>query len=788
MWEPEPDGPYWDMIVGANWPTMSPAYWRAMERVARDNAVALGLERIEQARNAFDDRVRFGAGLQPIKDDMRSQQHTQRAFADALVAAADTFGDFAVLVDRTRNQILDIVDRTTKDIAAENDLIDESGGSESGLESQERVVQLVEAARQEIADVMRNSASVINPANLPGLERIAALLAQPSPWTTRGWDGETAPPRDQHRRASAADRSDESRSRETMAGSGSPLTGGPDGTVPVRESALSTASGAVTPLPGVVTTHPPASGVADPPAESRSEPAEVADATPGQATVDGGRAASRTHSPATTSGENEVESVGAKSDTADEPPDASPVHDVLTAPGSGSRPGIGMGQAPSDAAAAEPKPLIVPGLLPLAGGMASAAVTPFVARSPSAGSAAGPFGSPASLTESRAPESSRAPAGPATHSSDASAAHLKPQSPHRVPRQGDGAAAPDSRELVRGAVEAAMVTAAAPAHLVGDRVDADLILARTLLAGVLEVAGSSVAGLQWAVAVLRQDDHASVFLASTEGRGWIPAGLLLPRAVSTPWHWALAEAEWEGIADPARVLAEFATVFGHDRGARMSALASSLPIDRKLRGQLGGVSLACEVAASAELDLSTPQPELIDRFGLIASQQATDYVASVPAEAIGGRCADLAWDAHRRVAEAGPGPFRELGVADARQQILAATRRGLVGASLWDELRDIDDLLAASQTLHRSDVSRSALGELRAEWSHRASSEFSVLRDLTFQRRCNELVLLLAEDPTRQCLRDAVYAHAHIAGHPFFAQSEVLTVTSQPQVTVAPDY
>ncbi|MFC9439574.1 hypothetical protein [Nocardia sp. NPDC057030] len=775
------------MIVGTNWPAISPAYWRAMERVARDNAAGLDFERVDQARNAFDDRVRSSAGLQSIKDDMRSQQDTQRAFADALTAAADTFGDFAVLVDRTRNQILDIVDRATRDISE----ADDSGSGGTSSESQEMAARLLEGARHEVADVVRNSSNAINLTNLPGLKRIADALAQPSPWAA-GHDTETVgQPSNGHRSALGRGRSDKPLLHRTLFGTGSPPTvDDVDGTTPRDESALPVESGDGTAHSSVSVVS---SERADPLGVDLSRPADVAGPLSGRATMESDVSAAvlgpRNPKDAMTSGENEMELGRAKHATDDGSVEAFAHDGLVTTPAAGPRPITDETRVTSGMEASQQVPPAVAGLLPPAEGISMTAAT-----RTTAGTQQSTSGSAAASTDSHAPptqprgQATRATAGLFAHTSAIFASNGKSQVPQRYPQQNDEARESSGGDVVRAAVGAAMAAAAAPAHLVGDHADGDLVLARTLLAGVLDVTGASVAGLQWAVLVLRHDNHVTPLLTSNEGRGWIPAGLLLPRAVSTPWVWDVADTEWEGIADPARVLAEFATVFGPDRGARMSALASSLPIDHRLCRQLSGVSLAGEVSAAAELDLITPQPGLIDRFGLIASPQAIEYVATVAPEAIGAKCADLAWDAHSRVAGAGPAPARSLGAVDVRQQILSAKRRGRdVSADQWDELREIDDLVAASQSLHRSDVSRSSLGELRGGRPRSGASDLSVVRDLTFQRRCNELVLLLAEEPTRQCLRDSVYAHAHIARHPFFTTSTVPSDTARPQVTVAPD-
>lgn len=111
--EPERTSPYWDAIVGDDWPEVSPAHWNALETRARAAASALNTGDAPQARLAFDQAVRASERLQPIKDEMLAQQGMPQAFADALLAASEVFRGFGDLVYRTRNRILDIVDDAT---------------------------------------------------------------------------------------------------------------------------------------------------------------------------------------------------------------------------------------------------------------------------------------------------------------------------------------------------------------------------------------------------------------------------------------------------------------------------------------------------------------------------------------------------------------------------------------------------------------------------------------------------------------------------------------------------
>ncbi|MQY28224.1 hypothetical protein [Nocardia aurantia] len=326
----------------------------------------------------------------------------------------------------------------------------------------------------------------------------------------------------------------------------------------------------------------------------------------------------------------------------------------------------------------------------------------------------------------------------------------------------------DGADGVRAALGAAMIAAATPAFLLGERVNGDFVLARTLLSGILAALDDSAMGPDWAVAVLRHPGGLSAFVTSTEGRGWLPTGLYLPREVSTPWLWEVSVGSgWEGVADPARILAEFTLAWGARSGARLAALVSSQPIDPKLRAGFGEVPMEGEVGPGTEMNLAEPGPGLVDRLGLAAAQPLLDRVENLPADAIARRCREFARDGHVRVGRTGQVPVAALDVPGIRQRILDGLRRGRpVPAEHWEQLRDADALLAATTLTHRLDVSRIPLGELRSEQDSRVVAELAALRALTFQRRCNELVLFLAEDPSRQVLRDVVYAHGQLTEHP----------------------
>ncbi|MEU6560580.1 type VII secretion target [Nocardia nova] len=324
-----------------------------------------------------------------------------------------------------------------------------------------------------------------------------------------------------------------------------------------------------------------------------------------------------------------------------------------------------------------------------------------------------------------------------------------------------------------------------PAYVVGDAVDDDLVLARTLLGAVLAAVDSSVLGLHWAVAVMRGPAGAGVFITSNEGRGWFPAGLYLPLEVSSPWIWdellagdsGDAGSPWEGVSDPARVLVEFGLAWGRKAGANLRALVSSGPIDNGVRQRFADVAMQDMVGPSYDVDLRAFTPDTADRLGLTGSPEALEHVASVPDSQIRARCEELAAGAHALVGRSAPGGPEAAESRGVRARILSARQAGReIPREWWRELRDADDLLAASMLPRRVDVGRVEPGELRVD------DEVSALRSMVFERRCNELVLLLDDEESRQQLRDAVYAHEQIVKHPRFVEVPATVSTADDQV------
>ncbi|NNH69482.1 hypothetical protein HLB23_06295 [Nocardia uniformis] len=427
--------------------------------------------------------------------------------------------------------------------------------------------------------------------------------------------------------------------------------------------------------------------------------------------------------------------------------------------------------------------------VPTGGAAAPDAAQPGASSTPAAAAAASPTGPVAAVapTDPASTAGSAAgtpPAGPPAGSAPPAGPMMPPPMVPPVvsgapagggtTSGGDGTPPMTPMAPFANALNNARDKAAEPNFVVGDAPDDDLILARTLLGGILSAVGSAAVGLQWAVSVLRGPGGAMVLVTSNEGRGWLPAGVYLPEGTTVPWTVEGTDAAWEGITDPARVLAEFAMMAGPRSGVRLTALVSSTDIDPAIQARFGDVSMQSAVPPTDDVDLSVPTDDTVDRLALAGWPNLQDKVAAVADDKLRDRAFGLAADANTRIGHTTAATPEAAVVRRLRDNILTELQQGRqIPRDWWDELRDADDLLAATMLSRRVDVRRVDLGDLRLD------DHAETLRALVFERRCDELLMLLAEDVTRQDLRDAVYAHVQIMGHPLYSAA--------PETVVAPE-
>ncbi|MBF6074945.1 hypothetical protein IU498_09935 [Nocardia beijingensis] len=330
---------------------------------------------------------------------------------------------------------------------------------------------------------------------------------------------------------------------------------------------------------------------------------------------------------------------------------------------------------------------------------------------------------------------------------------------------------------------------ALPSFVVGEQVEDDLLLARTMLAAILAAVRDSAHGLEWAVAVGRAPVGPIVLLTSTEGRGWLPPGLFLPAEVAIPWRWDFilnsaardSMAALEGITDPARILAEFGSRGTRRRNIRISALVSSAAIPGNVRAALGD-DVAVEDwvnAAESAVDLTAPGAGQVDRLTLAGSDELLEQAAAVPDAQIRAKCLELARAAHAGVQAAVSGVDGEIsGNRVVRQRILDAMSAGRpIPMSWWDGVRAAHERAAAELRSRRLDVSGVPVG------ARLDIAGTEALRAAVFERRADELLLLLgAGGADRQTLRDMLYSYGQIVEHPQFPAG-ARTVAAQAATT-----
>ncbi|WP_280413979.1 type VII secretion target, partial [Nocardia carnea] len=299
-----------------------------------------------------------------------------------------------------------------------------------------------------------------------------------------------------------------------------------------------------------------------------------------------------------------------------------------TPPGGIDQPGTGT-PAAAGAGAATPGATSVPGAVPAGENTAAPGATPAAAAAGTGagtGTGTGPTGTTGTVPPG-AMVGTGMPAGVGSGGEDRGST----APPSGATADGHGVP-PVVPTPFNSAVSAAKDREAEPNYIVGDAVNEDLVLARTLLGAVLAATDTQV-GMTWAVAVLRGPAGAGMFITSNEGRGWLPAGLYLPRQVSTPWLWdellgadGDEAAPWEGVADPARVLAEFGLAWGAKANASLSALVSWGPGDPRGRGRRGAGAREGGGGAArlwggprpppADVNLQVLTPDTADRLGI----------------------------------------------------------------------------------------------------------------------------------------------------------------------------
>ncbi|MFE6862382.1 hypothetical protein [Nocardia sp. NPDC057668] len=684
----------WHAIVADDWPMIAPARWRELADAARAGAVQLDSAAAVRASRELDQLIGSSQGLGNVTDVLRQHSLLPEAFARTLLAAADTLDALAGHVERTRHKILDIVDGYRAAAARE------PAGEHP---SDEHVAALTEHARADVQDLVKAAIEQIGPTNLFDLTQLVRdpirsvqLDAADTPTgPTQLSEAEIALL--QHERSTGPPPLPASTSdSQVQVGPTVRPWGASDVNTLYATSLHASADSIVT---GGQDAH------AEPPTRPEHIAADAAAFAPSRQVRD----------------ENQVLSVPERTSEVT-PRDSATVTPML-----------------ASLAAITGRPLIhLDGAAQPVTLQRSELKTPAI-RSTEAAKTTEKQRISQNKAGSSASESSRSRAGLVSA--------RPPQSParsHESDRAGDA--------VLNSAFAAALAAAAAPAHNLGPAVDTDLVLARTLVASIA-AAMPSTPGLACAIAVLQHGRRVSVFLTTNEGQGWIPGGFYLPEHLGSPWNWNEADPGWTSFADPAQILADFASRWSPRHGATMSAIASTHPIDLDLRTDVTAASFAESVRPEPILDLTRSAPGLLDRFAFAGNREPHVLPRFDRAQLHRDR---LGLVARCLTAAAMPSSHTRTGLdelSQLRTTIVAALRGARpVPDRWWESLYAGYGLLGADLITQRLHARRNRDARYTPD-RH--------IQELLLNRRRTELVLLLRNEPTLRNRRELQYAYAH---------------------------
>jgi hypothetical protein len=323
------------------------------------------------------------------------------------------------------------------------------------------------------------------------------------------------------------------------------------------------------------------------------------------------------------------------------------------------------------------------------------------------------------------------------------------------------------------ALDAAAGTRKAPFLVVGETVDDDLVLASNLVAAIRTALADSAAGLEWAVAVGRISNRPVVMVTSTEGRGWVPPGLYLPREVNIAWKWESmlgfgnqSSTVAENGGDPARTLVEIGLLASRRIPMSFTAVASSTAVTGDLSAFLGHeIAVRSHVSAvESEVDLSAPGVGLVDRLALVGSRSLRRRASPKSAREAEALCLELASTAHARLQAVLPAAGHEIVEHRTMRKEILAELLGerAVSPSTWGRFTATsENMLAVIRARRDEGVDSGA----RSHFERTGTD----IRSLVFERRVDELLLALRGEPGKQAVRDSLYTYGQVVEHPVVA-------------------
>lgn len=254
---------------------------------------------------------------------------------------------------------------------------------------------------------------------------------------------------------------------------------------------------------------------------------------------------------------------------------------------------------------------------------------------------------------------------------------------------------------------------------------------------VVEAAGGASQVL-WAAGIVITGAGRQLVVTSDRGRGWLPAGAVLPADVVVPWSHP-DSFRWEGLRDPARVIVEFAAAVG----GRISALAST---------HSSAPAVAAGVPWVFADGTEQAHPELVGglmvtRFELQVPQRHRANVRSIE-DPFSQRQKAL-WVAMDADSRAGSMPARSAVLAGlhAGHQRIGDIR--WVNSFDWAALEEAHREVCAQERASRVDVRDEAVGAVNTGGANRG---------LLAQAYAMEAVLALRNPVAERALMDAVYS------------------------------
>lgn len=249
-------------------------------------------------------------------------------------------------------------------------------------------------------------------------------------------------------------------------------------------------------------------------------------------------------------------------------------------------------------------------------------------------------------------------------------------------------------------------------------IDEDLAAVRVLVEAVC-----GFPSLNWAAGTVVAGGRKMIVVTTDRGRGWMPAGTVLPANVELPWKRSEAS-RWEGIFDPARVIVEYTAAIG---GALTALAATQFSAPRSV----GNVPFAPVIDSSTH-----PHPELLGAVLLLRGTTATRSTLQVDPKFLAAAQA-ITDDDERRT--------RALGCA-------------------FEAIEHADAISGGEVT--RGEICRRILGQVNDEPTHNPRRIEHQLRPLWEQLEVVHTTLLDQERAARADVRDIPVGKVDTGGAP----------------------